>query len=490
MSAKPMPSIPTELEGLNLGDRRLNARASSMAEAIAREPSLSLPKIFGDGAALEATYRFLGNEEVHFEDLLHPHIEQTVARIQESSGTVLIVHDTSEFKFGGEYRREGLGWLPNGGQGFFAHLSLAASYDEKTDGRDPLGIVAVQTIFRETPKRSSSSAGEAESKRWPHGIELAEAVVAGRNSVVHVADRESDAYEVLSLLDSKGLRFVLRSNHNRTTAKDGATKPLWDAVGEQPSLAMTLEASISARRPSELGKESKTGKAAIKPACATGRTLSTRTSHPSRTERKAVLNVSVGTHTVRRPDAHGRYDHCPREITLNIVRVFEPSPPEGVEPIEWMLFTSEPISTSEEVTRIVNWYRARWIIEEYFKALKTGGAFEKLQLEGRTSILNALALYVPIAWQLLRLRSLARSDPGRPASAALTQLQLLALRALSKKPLPPEPTVQDALLAIAGIGGHLKRNGPPGWIVLARGFHDVLVAEAAFEGAGVSPDNL
>jgi len=490
MSTRRTPSISAELEGLSLGDKRLNARASSMAEAIAREPSLSLPKIFGDGAALEGTYRFLGNEEVHFEDLIRPHVEQTVARIQESSETVLIVHDTSEFKFGGEYRRDGLGWLPNGGQGFYAHLSLAASYDEKTDSRDPLGIVAVQTIFREAPRRSSSSTSEAESKRWPLGIELAEGVVADRNSVVHIADREADAYEVLSLLHSKGLRYVLRSNHNRTTTKDGATKPLWDAVDEQPSLAMTLEASISARRSSELGKESKAGKAAIKPACATGRTLSSRTSHPARTERKAALHVSVGTHTVQRPESHGRYRHCPREIPLNVVRVFEPSPPEGAEPIEWMLFTSEPISTTEEITRIVNWYRARWLIEEYFKALKTGGAFEKLQLERRTSILNAFALYLPIAWQLLRLRSLARSDPGRPAAAVLTRLQLLALRALSKKPLPHEPTVQQALLAIAGIGGHLKRNGPPGWIVLARGFHDVLVAEAAFEGAAVSPDDL
>lgn len=490
MATKRVPSVSSEFEGLDLGDKRLNVRGASMAEAITREPALSLPKIFGDGAELEGAYRFLGNEAVEFDDLIRPHVARTMSRIEQSSGTVLIVHDTSEFKFGGEYRRDGLGWLPNGGQGFFAHLSLAASYDEKTDGRDPLGLVGVQTIFREAPRRSSSSTTELESKRWPQGIERAEEVVAGHCSVVHVADRESDAYEVLSLVQTKSLRFVLRSNHNRTTTKDGATQPLWDAVGEQPSLAITLEASVSARRPGELGKGSKAGKAAIKPSAATGRTLSARTAHPARTERNAILHVSAGKHVILRPDNHGRYRDCPKQISLNVVRVFEPNPPEGVEPIEWLLFTSEPISTPEEVTRIINWYRARWIIEEFFKALKTGGAFEKLQLESRTSILNAFALYLPIAWQLLRLRSLARTTPQSPASEVLTPLQITALRALSKKALPAELSVQDALLAIAAIGGHLKRNGPPGWIVLARGFHDVLIVEAALEGAGVSTSHM
>ena len=106
-------------------------------------------------------------------------------------------------------------------------------------------------------------------------------------------------------------------------------------------------------------------------------------------------------------------------IALNVVRVFEPEPPEGVKPIEWLLCTSEPISTSEEVARIIDWYRARWLIEEFFKALKTGCAFEKLRLEKRTSILNAFAIYLPVAWRLLRLRTLARTPAPMPARDAL-----------------------------------------------------------------------
>ncbi|MCK6546012.1 transposase [Myxococcota bacterium] len=66
MATKRVPSVSSEFEGLDLGDKRLNVRGASMAEAITREPALSLPKIFGDGAELEGAYRFLGNEAVEF----------------------------------------------------------------------------------------------------------------------------------------------------------------------------------------------------------------------------------------------------------------------------------------------------------------------------------------------------------------------------------------------------------------------------------------
>lgn len=478
-----MPSVSAELAGIDLGDSRRNARAVRMAETIAKEPSLSLPKIFADSAAIEGTYRLLNNEHVTFEDLLQPHVAQTVARVQRSNEMVLALHDTSEFKFSGEYRREGLGWLPNGGQGFFAHVALAASYDPNTDVRDPLGVLAVQTIFRAAQKRSSSSTDEPESTRWTKGIEDAEAVLGAHASVIHVADREADAYAVLSLLCTKGLRFVLRGNHNRNTVKDGATERLWDAVGKQPVLSMTRNVTLSARKPSELETKSRTGKEPIKQSSAAGRTLSRRTAHPARTEREAILHVSTGTHMIQCPSK--RYKDFPTELSLNVVRVFEPDPPDSIEPIGWLLFTSEPISTPKEIERVIDAYRARWLIEEFFKALKTGCAFEKLQLENRNALLNAFGIYLPVAWRLLRLRTLARLAEARPATDVLTLLQVKAIKALSTKPFPANPTLQEALLAIAGIGGHIKNNGPPGWIVLGRGFHDVLIAEAAFHGAGI-----
>jgi hypothetical protein len=153
-----------------------------------------------------------------------------------------------------------------------------------------------------------------------------------------------------------------------------------------------------------------------------------------------------------------------------------------------MLITNEPTETVAQIFAVVDSYRARWVIEEYFKALKTGCAFEKNQLESRRTILNYLAVLAPVAWQLLLLRSLARDAPSSPADAALSKVQIEVLKAVAKKPLSPEPTVEEAFLAVAALGGHLKRNGPPGWQTLGKGFHDLLLFEAGWRAhASQSP---
>ena len=48
---------------------------------------------------------------------------------------------------------------------------------------------------------------------------------------------------------------------------------------------------------------------------------------------------------------------------------------------------------------------------------------------------------------------------------------------MTKRPLPARPSVRDAMLAVATLGGHIKSNGDPGWLVLGRGMHDLLLLE-------------
>ena len=152
--------------------------------------------------------------------------------------------------------------------------------------------------------------------------------------------------------------------------------------------------------------------------------------------------------------------------------------------MEWFLLTDLPISNDEQIAFVVDCYRGRWTVEEYFKALKTGCQYEKRQLETAHSLLNALAVLAPVAWRLLLLRHLARHAPERPASAALTSSQLDVLHAVAKRPISARPTVREAMLAIAGLGGHLPRNGDPGWLVLGRGMHDLLLLELGWRARG------
>jgi IS4 transposase len=166
-----------------------------------------------------------------------------------------------------------------------------------------------------------------------------------------------------------------------------------------------------------------------------------------------------------------------RIVQANVIHVFERKPPKGEPAVEWFLLTNLPANTPDEIAFAIDCYRSRWMIEEYFKALKTGCQFEKRQLESAHSLLNALAIFAPIAWRLLLLRHLARTNRQAPASAALTNQQLEVLCAVAKKPFPKRATARDALLAVAALGGHLKNNGDPGWLVLGRGMHDLLLLE-------------
>ena len=190
----------------------------------------------------------------------------------------------------------------------------------------------------------------------------------------------------------------------------------------------------------------------------------------------ATLGFNALPLEILRPE----HEHAPlpKSLRLNIIRVFEVDTPADVEPVEWTLITTEPIGTVDEVAAAVDAYRARWMIEEFFKAIKTGCAFERRQLESLHALLNALAVFAPIAWNLLLLRQLGRADDSAPVSTVLTPLQLRILHKKAK--LVEHPTIRQAMLAVAQLGGHIKNNGDPGWIVLGRGYEKLLVLE---EGA-------
>jgi hypothetical protein len=120
--------------------------------------------------------------------------------------------------------------------------------------------------------------------------------------------------------------------------------------------------------------------------------------------------------------------HCtsvaPSRLTVNVVSVCEKDAPAGVEPVEWFLLTTGLIDMKEEILRVVDAYRTRWMIEEYFK---TGCAFETRQLETKTTIVKALALFTPVAWTLLRMRTLSRQSPTAAATTVLSPVQIKLL---------------------------------------------------------------
>lgn len=414
---------------------------------------------------LDGLYRFVEHEDVNWQSLLSAHVQQSCTRIRDAGeSTVLVIHDSTSFAFSGDAAREGMGWLGPKQQGFFAHIALAVSAD---GSRCPLGVLGMSIIMR--PRHSGPRAHRSgsewagnpnrESLRWKRLVDETSSAVCGHAIPIHVMDREADAYELLSGMIADSRRFVVRAK-----ALDRPVTTAFDDFHEAQKLHLVAERAvpiakrevrISRRKPEELADA--------------------RKKHPPRPARTAKLEIASARVRMRRSRYHA--DPILPTIDVHVVHVRELDAPNDMEPVEWFLLTTEPIDSIADVLRVVDIYRARWTIEELFKAIKTGCEYESRQLESAHALLNALALCIPVAWQMLALRQLARTAADQPAETVLAPARLAVLREIAHKSLSDLPTAREVLLAIAMLGGHLPKNGDPGWLTLRRGFDRLLLAE-------------
>ena len=461
MKTTHLPPLTTEFSDVELNDKRLNKRLLTMVAAAEKSPGASLPEQAGSGAALEGAYRFVGNSRVSAEAVLAGHVRRTVER---ASGhpCVHVIHDTTEFKFGGLKPREGLGRLRGAdSQGFLGHFTFCAA-----PSGEPLGALGLHAWRREgkvkghRPQQESQSDPDRESLRWIDSALLAGELLRGRTEAVHLMDREGDSYELFAFLLEHEQRFVIRLSHDRR--REGGR-----AAPAMPKLFEALSgAPYFFEREVMLAERKRKGKDGSK------RELS------ERPKRLAKLEVRASTEKIF-ADC-GASAHLPPSLRLNFVEVREPDPPAGEEPVIWRLVTTEPVSAEDDVAAIVDACRRRWLIEEFFKALKTGCRHQEHQLESGRALLVLLAIETAVAWQMLLLRWLARNSPEEPAEKVLTRTQLLVLKELlreKKQEAPDMMSAGHALRAIAELGGHIRNNGPPGWLVLRKGFERLLSVE-------------
>jgi hypothetical protein len=465
--------LSEEFAGAKLGDKRRTKRLQQIVDSAARSPSSSLPVQAGSDGALEGTYRLLSNEHVEAADVLAAHVERTVDRAA-ASGTVLVIHDTTTFEFSGEVQREGLGPLRGKGQGFFAHFSLAVGVDGQ-----PLGTVALRAWTRshegkggKRTIRELQDDDDRESLRWHDAVTEVGERLYGRATAIHVMDREADSFELFAHLLEGEQRFVVRLAQDRNLEVKARRQP------KGPKLYKAMaDADLFLERDVQLSR--RTGKK---------RGPTSERIHPARAPRKARLHVRARPLRVARSQHLPHY--LPDALELGFVEVTEPNPPPGETPVVWRLVTTEPIDTAEQVARVIDIYRQRWQVEEFFKALKTGCAFEKRQLESMQTLGVALAIFSSVAWRLLLLRWMERHASKQPATMVLTETQLAVLNAVrirEGRPLPQEPTGREVLLAIAALGGHIRNNGRPGWQVLGRGFDSLLLLELGWLAAQDRP---
>lgn len=453
--------VASEVAGVDLGDRRLNHRAIRVVEAINKRPSDGFPVVFRDGADLEGFYRLVNNDAVEPDELLSPHAQQAWRRAEARGDSVLVLHDTSEFIYKGDSPRAGLA-QKLGSQSFHGHFALAVAEGEVPVVHGVVGsraYVVEDGAWLEAVEEQEFDELLVGSERWELlAADVREHAPADLD-IIHVMDREADDYELWTKVVEQGDDFVIRARHNRRLAD--REDRLLDALDGE-AFIVSREVTLSRRSHRRLPGTKKT--------------------HPIRERRGARLSIRAGRMEVKRPT-----DVAPLgspHMTLSVVEVVEVDPPDDAPPVRWVLLSTLPVTTAEDICRIVDVYRKRWLIEEFFKSLKTGCAAEKRQGRSLWSLLNTIALLTPVAWRLLQTRAMARHAPDQPADRILDEMELAALRHLAPRAkLPRQPTCRQALLAIARVGGHLRSNGEPGWLVLGRGMEQLLDFAAGWRAA-------
>ena len=430
-----------------LGDQRRNQRLVKIAQHLAAHPGGTLPQAFGQWAELKAAYRFLGQAGVTFERIQAPHLALTQAACREA-GEYLIIEDTTLLDYSGHPVAPELGQIGDGGgRGFELHTALAVRVEGWTLEQRPEGSL-VGLLGQQCDRPRARPAGETEaerwrrprkSRRWAAALKAVGAPPVGCQWI-YVADREADFYEPIQTCQQHHIDFIIRARHDRRLA-EGAGH-LREALAQAPVLGQTT-VELRAR--------------------------------PGQAARTAMVEIRRVQVDLDGPWRVGGWQPSLQAIT--VVEVREVHAPEGVkEPLHWVLLTSLPCLSWAEAQRVVGRYTARWWIEEYHKALKTGTGVEESQLERGDRLEALIGVLAVVAVRLLSTKLLARSRPEGLEAAESFGPAAIAL--LEKKLGRPRGgwTNQSVLIATARLGGFLARKGDglPGWQTIWRGWQRLM----------------
>lgn len=436
-----------EFGSAQLGDKRRNQRLVRVATNLAANPGGTLPQAFPEWDELKAAYRLFNQQGVTFQNVIAPHCERTLQACREP-GEYLLIEDTTSLDFSLRPGCEDLGTIGDGkGRGFDLHSTLAMRIESWTVEQRPEGALMGllhQQCLTPHPAPEHETRGQRLSRprrsgKWVQSFRRVGAPPRG-SRWIFTGDREADIYELLDTCQLHGVDYVVRSCQDRCLEEPAGH--LRERVARGPLLGRT---TVEVR---------------------------SRGGQPARVAIVEVRSVRVTLHGPWRPGGG-----LPPLQDVGVVEVREVDAPEGVhEPLQWILLASLPCASWAEARRIVGYYTARWRVEEYHKALKSGTGLEESQLAKAYRLESLIGVLAVVAVRLLSTKMLARSQPDSFDAAASFGPEMLGL--LERKLGQPKCgwTNKNVLIATARLGGFLARKGDgmPGWQTIWRGWHRLM----------------
>jgi Transposase DDE domain len=396
--------------------------------------------------------RFLANDKVTVDRVIASWSDGAAAAAEGRH--VLAIQDTSEINFATTAtRRRGLGEIGKGnGRGVLLHPMLAVDAENGIC----LGLLSGEVWTRSgrrTVSHDQRDLSDKESQRWIATAIAAKPLLAGAAMVTSLGDRESDIFAAYASVPEERFHVIARSMHDRKLACGSGLY----AAAERMSVVDEDFIVLPARA--------------------------------QRNERLARLELRFGAVRLARPQTKF-LRHLPESVPLTLLDVREPNPQAGTEPLHWRLLTTHAVASVQDAWRIVEWYKRRWLIEQFFRVLKSQGfKLEDSQIATADRILKLVAIAAKAAVITIQLLQARDGRGQQPARLAFNANEVATLAALNqdleaksrrlKNPHPPDSLAWAAWI-IGRLGGWdgYPSSKPPGPITMKHGleyFHAVAV---------------
>jgi hypothetical protein len=183
----------------------------------------------------EGRVPLLRQPRIHDDIILAGHVAATATRFAAVPGTVLVLHDTTEFSFT-RNTPDGIGSLSyvkgrhatDTACGVLLHSSLVVT----AEGR-PLGLAAAKFWSRQAFKGTNARKRkvnpttvpieEKESVRWLENVTRSSQALGDPGRCVHIGDREADIFELFHAARDAGAHFLVRTAVDRLAGRGGTT---------------------------------------------------------------------------------------------------------------------------------------------------------------------------------------------------------------------------------------------------------------------------
>lgn len=428
--------VDEEYEDVQFSNQAKKKRAKTLIRDFFSKPASPIPLICEGAAKLKGAYRFFSDKKVLPQDILAPHIKQTIERAKDHE-VVLSVNDTTSFNLSSHSSTSGLGCLSSGeGElGYLLHDTILFT----TEGV-PLGVLDAQTWSREVSEhgkrkeRRKKPIEEKESYKWIKSLEAMSKVRKEAPEVmfVNVGDREADIYELFETSKILGEKFVVRSSQNRRTTE---CQKVWDLV-ENTNVSGKMKVIVK-------DKDKKS--------------------------REAELEIRFMEVTIPSP----KDIKAKSEITIWAISAKEISSSDKVESLHWKLFTNIEVTEFAQSCEKVKWYSKRFGVETYHRILKSGRRSEDKRLGSLDRLERCLSIDMIAAWRLMYLTMSGRKTPEVPSDFFFNKDEIEVLKILkygsdyeTSDPMP----LNESINMIAVLGGFVKGKGRvPGVEIMWRG---------------------